>query len=219
MIDGNGESDIVSVFVVSTDNSVTLDPLLNITKENNPAWTKIKTVLSDKDFTERSVYSRAFPLASLQICLFHTFSHSTINEEGNKHSKMGIGIEQKNLCLEIAYTKNEDESEKLTPYACQIVMKQINLSSKLSIDHPSNVVLITNSSGQIQVTPISCACGFVQLNLLPSRHNFALRNKLRLDLYFKKALSGRWLMAQYKRKHVFLSESSHCDDIGITIQR
>ena len=63
IIDGNGESKIVSVFVVSTEHSDTLESLLNIFKENNPAWTEIKIVLSDKDFTERSVYGRAFPLA------------------------------------------------------------------------------------------------------------------------------------------------------------
>ena len=63
IIDGNGESKIVSVFVVSTEHCDTLESLLNIFKENNPAWTEIKIVLSDKDFTERSVYGRAFPLA------------------------------------------------------------------------------------------------------------------------------------------------------------
>lgn len=106
----------------------------------------------------------------------------------------------------------------LTDYGYQIVMKQVKLSSKVSIDHPWNVFFITTSLVQIHVTPISCTCGFLQPNFLPYRHIFALHIELGLDVYFEEGVPSHWLMAQYKSEHASLYENSHCDDSDITNQ-
>jgi transposase-like protein len=110
IVDGYGESEIISVFAVSTKDFYTMKHLLNIFKDTNPAWREVKTVLSDKDFTERSDYSEAFPSAGLHICLFHAL-RSMKREISTE--KMRIGVEQKNTCLKIlqkiTYSKNEDE--------------------------------------------------------------------------------------------------------------
>ena len=54
--------------------------------------------MSDKDFVERDVFTKLFPNATLQICLFHTqrsFKREVTTE------KMGITMAERNRCLEI----------------------------------------------------------------------------------------------------------------------
>lgn len=58
---GNGESEIISVFVIANENSETLTCLLDMFKKHNPNWVKTHTVLYDKDFIEWSVYTTIFP--------------------------------------------------------------------------------------------------------------------------------------------------------------
>ena len=83
---------------------------MHLIKEHNPAWTKTTTILTDKDFTEQSVYSKAFPSANLQLCLFHVLR--SMKREINTE-KMEITLEQKLVILEvlqqIAYSKNKEE--------------------------------------------------------------------------------------------------------------
>ena len=50
-------------------------------KSHNDAWPRTKVSMTDKDMTERNVFSIAFPAATLQLCLFHTlcsFSRGTL---------------------------------------------------------------------------------------------------------------------------------------------
>ena len=60
--DGNGESEIVLVFVMANET-------LLVFKKHNHNWVKTQTVLSGKDFMERLVYTTAFPQVKLQLCL------------------------------------------------------------------------------------------------------------------------------------------------------
>ena len=110
VVDGNGESEIISVFLVTSEDGETISGLLDVFKHHNPAWNEIQTVLSDKDFTERAVYKRHYPQACLQLCLFHVLR--SMKREINVE-KMKITLEQKNMALEIiqklAYSSNIDE--------------------------------------------------------------------------------------------------------------
>ncbi|XP_055955235.1 zinc finger SWIM domain-containing protein 1 isoform X2 [Patella vulgata] len=112
VVDGNGESEIVSVFVLVTEDGDTMNYLLDLFKGNNPAWERTQTILTDNDFTERGIYSEKFPAAKLQLCLFHVLR--SMKREINCE-KMGIRVEEKNLCIELiqklAYSTNEEEYE------------------------------------------------------------------------------------------------------------
>ncbi|KAG2792488.1 hypothetical protein PC129_g23389 [Phytophthora cactorum] len=44
-------------------------------KKNNPAWTRIKCILIDKDFTGMSVLKVAFPDAIVLLCQFHVLKY------------------------------------------------------------------------------------------------------------------------------------------------
>ena len=110
VIDGNGESEIVAVYISVNEDTETLTSLVQVFQKNNPAWGKTKTILTDKDLTERSIYANLFPDAKLQLCLFHVLK--SMRREIHCE-KMNIRLEQKNACLEIiqklAYSLNEQE--------------------------------------------------------------------------------------------------------------
>ena len=74
-------------------------PLLpQVFKGHNVTWVKTEVVITDKDMTERSVFSAAFPTASLQLCLFHTLQ--TISREVTTE-KMGVRSGQRDSPLVI----------------------------------------------------------------------------------------------------------------------
>ena len=64
-------SEIVAVFLTSVETSVAISKMVKAFKAHNFNWIATTAVVSDKDFTERTVFQQEFPNASLVICLFH----------------------------------------------------------------------------------------------------------------------------------------------------
>ena len=75
---GNGQSEIVGIWVVANESEETIQAMVDIFKDQNPKWSDIKTVMTDKDFVEREVFSKSFPEARLIFswCKY-TFSTQT----------------------------------------------------------------------------------------------------------------------------------------------
>ena len=69
---GQGEIAIVSINLTSLETEAAITRMVQVFKCENPNWSDTKVVMSDKDFTERAVFEKEFPCASLLICLFHT---------------------------------------------------------------------------------------------------------------------------------------------------
>ena len=108
VVDGNGETEIVAIFVLVSEEKNLLSRMLTIFKEKNARWTETKVVLTDKDMVERQVFGELLPAAKLQICLFHTlrtFKRQITTE------KMGISLQERSTVLEIlqdmAYSYSE----------------------------------------------------------------------------------------------------------------
>ena len=105
VIDGNGQSEIVSLFL-----TFTITDMINAFKSANPSWSKVGVVITDKDFTERAVFNEEFPEASLHICLFHAL-RSFCREV--TCDKLGIRPGERDHSLEVitklAYSHSEDE--------------------------------------------------------------------------------------------------------------
>lgn len=70
-IDGNGETELVSMYICRNETKEGIGAMLAIFKESNKNWCKTKVFIGDKDFADRYVYKDHFPDAVLQICLFH----------------------------------------------------------------------------------------------------------------------------------------------------
>ena len=109
---GNGQSEICGIWVVANECEETIQSMVNIFKEQNPKWTDTKTIMTDKDFVEREVFSGSFPDAKLRICLFHvlrTFRREVTTE------KMSVNKKQRDALLETlqktAYSRSLEEYE------------------------------------------------------------------------------------------------------------
>jgi zinc finger SWIM domain-containing protein 3 len=108
--DGNGESEIVAVWMIVIEDTTSICQMAEIFKKHNLNWEKTSTIMSDKDFIERDALKSQFPEASILICLFHvlrTFRREITCE------KLGITSAERVLALEIvqrmAYAKTNDE--------------------------------------------------------------------------------------------------------------
>ena len=72
VIDGNGQSEIVASFLSTLETEEAITKMIQAFKIHNAHWAETKVIITDKDFTERTVLKKEFPDASLVICFFHT---------------------------------------------------------------------------------------------------------------------------------------------------
>ena len=110
VVDGNGNSEIVAIHLTTEETEAALQKLATIFKRHNEAWIHTKVIITDKDLTERAVFSKEFPTAALQLCLFHTLR--TFKREITVE-KMGITCGERDLLLELlskmSYANSESE--------------------------------------------------------------------------------------------------------------
>ncbi|KAK2150736.1 hypothetical protein NP493_2736g00005 [Ridgeia piscesae] len=103
-IDGDGHSQVVAVYLTCTETAAALTHMLE---------PRTEVIVTDKDMCERSVFSVAFPEATLQLCLFYTllsFSREVTLD------KMGVPVGQRDALLHIfnamAIARCEQEFEE-----------------------------------------------------------------------------------------------------------
>lgn len=126
VVDGNGESEIVALWLTQCEDKVTLGSLINEFKNHNESWNSIQCIMSDKDMTERNVLTEHLPTAKLLICLFHTLR--SMKREVSCE-KLHISQAERTMSLEIlnkmAYAKDEDEYTKLHDQLKQCAPKSV----------------------------------------------------------------------------------------------
>ena len=112
--DGNGESEIVCIWIVNQEDNQIITKMMGSFKNHNHDWEKVECIITDKDMTERQVLKEQLPQADLQICLFHVLKamRREITAE-----KLGISQAERQLALEIlskiVYSKTEASYEEL----------------------------------------------------------------------------------------------------------
>ena len=113
VIDGNGQSEIVAMFLTLLETKQAITDMIRAFKEVNPAWQRIGVVISDKDFTERSVFSEEFPGSTLQLCLLHVLRsfrrEITCDKLGLRPGERDYVLE---LLTKLVYSSSEEEYEK-----------------------------------------------------------------------------------------------------------
>ena len=113
VIDGNGQSEIIAMFLTSLETKQAITDMIRAFKEVNPAWQRIGVVISDKDFTERSLFSEEFPVSTLQLCLFYVLR--SFRREITC-DKLGLRPRERDYVLELltklVYSSSEEEYEK-----------------------------------------------------------------------------------------------------------
>jgi zinc finger SWIM domain-containing protein 3 len=122
--DGNGESEIVCIWIVNQEDKQTITKMMESFKKHNGNWGKVECIISDKDMTERQVLKEQLPQADLQICLFHVLK--AMRREVTA-AKLGISQAERQLALEIL-TKIVDSK---TEASYQELKKQLEDSIRL----------------------------------------------------------------------------------------
>jgi len=98
--DGNGESEIVGVWLLCDDtiDSDVIKNALSTFCTDNPDCSRVRYVMVDKDLVERETFSAVFPDAAIYMCFFHvlrTFRREVTTD------KMSITTSQRDGCLEM----------------------------------------------------------------------------------------------------------------------
>ena len=112
--DSNGQSEIVAVCLLVTEDSGSMTWMMDAFKKHNAGWECVRVVMADKDIRERDVIKQHLPNAAVLICLFHTLR--SLRREITCE-KMGISSGQRSLCLEMvqkmAYATSETQYSDL----------------------------------------------------------------------------------------------------------
>ena len=84
--------------------------MIRLFKEVNPAWQRVGVIITDKDFTERSVFSEEFSGSTLQLCLFHVLKsfrrEITCDKFGLRPGEQDYVLE---LLTKLVYSSSEEE--------------------------------------------------------------------------------------------------------------
>ena len=126
VVDGNGESEIICLWLTQCEDKVTLGVLVDEFKKHNENWEFVRCIMSDKDITERDVLTERLPNAKLLICLFHTLRNM---RHEISTDKLGISQAERIMCLEVlskmAYSKDGDEYNLLHDQLKQCAPKPV----------------------------------------------------------------------------------------------
>jgi zinc finger SWIM domain-containing protein 3 len=126
VVDGNGESEIACLWFIKSESKECISPMIDSFKELNSSWTKTKVIISDKDLSERVVFSEKFNGIPIQICLFHTLRN--FNREITT-AKRGITAAQREVVLEIlvkmAYSRSSLEYDSLYTELCNLKLPEV----------------------------------------------------------------------------------------------
>lgn len=128
IIDGNGETEIASLFICKSESRNAIGAMLDTFKKFNQEWPKTNVIIGDKDFADRSVYNVKFPQAVLQICLYHVLA---VFRREITTQKRNISASQRVSALEIlqriVYAENVDiynsAYEELSNLGLELVTK------------------------------------------------------------------------------------------------
>ena len=101
------------MFLTSVETKQAIADMIHTFKEVDPAWQRIGVVITDKDFTERSVFSEEFSGSTLQLCLFHVLRsfrrEITCDKLGLRPGERDYVLE---LLTKLVYSSSEEEYEK-----------------------------------------------------------------------------------------------------------
>ena len=71
IVDGNGQSEIIGIYLTSHETQEAIMKMMRCLKSYNLCWTNTRVIMTDKDFVVRSVFGDEFPDARLLLCFFH----------------------------------------------------------------------------------------------------------------------------------------------------
>lgn len=127
--DGNCAREIVAMCLLISEEKDNLLWFINTFKEKNSNFHRTRTIMTDKDLTERCLLKAAFPNANLILCVFHTLK--TFRREITCE-KLGITQSQRLQTLEVL---QELVYAKIDTQFLQLYEKLKHIAPKVVLDY------------------------------------------------------------------------------------
>lgn len=70
-VDGEGETQIITLFIIRSENVSIMTKMFEIFKEENTNADKVEIVMVDKHASNLATFSTVFPNAAINLCVFH----------------------------------------------------------------------------------------------------------------------------------------------------
>lgn len=116
-IDGNGQSEIVAIFLLTEEEESILTSAVEIFKRHNQSWSDINVILTDKDMVGEMCSERQYPMQN--------FSYVRSFKREITPEKLGITQGEKLQSLEplqnMAYSKSDEAYDRLYEQFCSEV--------------------------------------------------------------------------------------------------
>ena len=110
VVDSNGQNEIIAMYLTALETEEAISKMIQAFKSHNTQWSETVVVIYDKAFTERVVFQREFPDASLNICLFHTMRSMRREVSCNKLGLLsGDRDHTLKLLTRLAYSSSEEK--------------------------------------------------------------------------------------------------------------
>lgn len=126
VIDGNGQTELVSLYICRSESKEGVGAMLDIFKQNNNDWHRTTVIIGDKDFADRAVYIEKMPQVILQICLYHVLT--TFHREVTT-TKRDISAPQRTAALEIiqriVYSQSEEVYQSAYDELCDLNLDKV----------------------------------------------------------------------------------------------
>ncbi|KAG6616185.1 uncharacterized protein IUM83_03827 [Phytophthora cinnamomi] len=120
--DAFGKGQFVQHAVIQNERNPTLLTALEQFKRYNPAWSRIKCILIDKDFGEISVLKKTFPDAMLLLCQFHVLKYLREQIASKDYGFNAWQKQQLNGLINLlVYAKTERQCLRLREYMRHII--------------------------------------------------------------------------------------------------
>lgn len=71
VVDGNGESQIVALSIIRSENVRIMTAMFNVFKEENANHEKIEVIMVDKHISNLTTFRDLFPVSQINLCVFH----------------------------------------------------------------------------------------------------------------------------------------------------
>lgn len=114
VLDGNGDSQIVALFIIDSENIETMAAMLQLFRENNANCEKTEIIMVDKGAANIASFNDVYPNAQIHLCVFHI---QQIFQRQISVKDMNIDMNTKKNALNILtgmiYAKNQAEYDRL----------------------------------------------------------------------------------------------------------
>lgn len=109
-VDGEGETHIIALFIIRSENMNVMHQMLDIFKQENPNYNKIEVIMVDKHISNVTVFPQDFPHAKIHLCIFHVYE---IFKREITPAKRGITKQVKKDALKILHRMIYCDTEEM----------------------------------------------------------------------------------------------------------